>query len=103
MKRIVFLIMALALLALATSALSLVRPQTRRCNGDPDEFQARQVLDEGIAVAGSSLDAGGKRGDGQPPSNASRAKSTRQSEVKGRNQRPLISITFSGRTIFLER
>lgn len=103
MKRIVFLVVALAVLAVSADALALARPQGRRSNGDPDEFQARQVLDEGIVVKDPSLDAGGKSGTEQPPSAASRTKSARRFEVRERIQRPRISITFSGRTIFLEQ
>lgn len=103
MKRIVFLITVVAVLALAASALSLVHPQGRRANGDPDEFQARQVLDEGITVAGSSLDAGSRSSEGQPSASALRAKTARQFEIRGRGKRPRVTLTFSGRTIFLER
>lgn len=103
MKRIVLVIAAVMVLALTTSALSLVRPQGRRSNGDPDEFQARQSLDEGILVAGTSLDASGKTSEGQPPSKASGRKATGQLEVRGPRRRQRVSITFSGRTIFLER
>ena len=103
MKRRVLLIVALAILVWAVSAACLVLPQVRKSHGDPDEFQARQVLDEGITVPKSSTDTVGRNCEGQPPANPCRAQCAKRNRVNADHQRLRVSITFSGGIIFLER
>jgi hypothetical protein len=97
------LLICLALLAASWgTAVGSVLPDARRSNGDPDEFQARQVLDEGITLERAALDAGSGRGDGvsegaRKPARSSRA---RAHHPVGRGR---LAVTLSGKHVFLER
>lgn len=97
------LLIGLALLAVAWgSAAGSTLPDARRCNGDPDEFQARQVLDEGVTLDRAGLDAGGRRSDGA-------GDATRKPGFSRREQichplgRGRFAVTLSGKYFFLER
>jgi hypothetical protein len=97
------LLICLALLAVSWGvAAGSTLSDARRCNGDPDEFQARQVLDEGITLERAALDAGPGRGgaaaeETRRPALSSRARAYRPS---GRGR---LAVTLSGKHIFLEK
>lgn len=97
------LLIGLVLLAASWgTATGTTLTDARRCNGDPDEFQARQVLDEGIVLGRGALDAGiggaGENcGEARKPAQSSRE---RAYHPAGRGR---ITVTLPGKHIFLER
>jgi len=109
MKRVVLSIMAAAILIAAASAASSVLPQTRRTNGDPDEFQARHVFDEGFTVRDSEILTGTDHKPTPPESGAvrpgprARTEKAQHAQFAKHSWRPFVSVGFSGRIIFLER
>lgn len=97
------LMLSLALLAGSSGAAAAsILPDARRCNGDPDEFQARQVLDEGIVLGRGALDA-------QPGRDGAAGGEVRQPmrSARERVDRPLgrgrFVVALSGKHVFLER
>lgn len=101
MKKQVLVIAVVAVLIEASGAAASVLPKVRS-HGDPDEFQSRQVLDEGFAVRdfGPLPDAG--EGEAPPQSEGCRTRSAKGREVKNIVSRSL-SIDFSGKSVFLDR
>ena len=101
MKRQVLIVVVAAILIEAATAASSGLPKVRS-HGDPDEFQSRQVLDEGFAVRdwGPLTDTGG--GPVPPQGDGVRPKSAERREARNLVS-PSFSIHFSGRTVFLER
>lgn len=97
------LLVGLALLGVfwATTAAGATLPGARRCNGDPDEFQARQVLDEGITQERTALDAGPGRGGGGEGSR--KPMPSRQAWAHYPVGRGRPAMTLSGKHFFLER
>jgi hypothetical protein len=101
MRILVMLLVASALVLVSTGAYGDTRTNARRCDGDPDEFQARQVLDEGIVLERTALDTG-VRDDGVR-SSTYRAVSVRRTPAKGPARRARITMTLSGKFFFLEK
>lgn len=101
MKKQILIIAAAAVLGVATGVGSSESPKGR-INGDPDEFQSRQVLDEGIAVRDSDpwIGTGGR--PVPPAGDQCRPKPAKRREVRNLVN-PSFSIDFSGKTVFLER
>ena len=103
MKRTAILILAASILFGATSVMAQTLPLARRSSGDPDEFQARRVLDNGLPIEGTAIDDGS---GGKPPARPEDSRmpgSARRIGVDWRVGFSRFSKTFSGKTILLEK
>ncbi len=103
MKKIAILILLASLLAWSTGVLGFTLPMTKRCNGDPDEFQACKVIGEGGLELGMAPAVGPSGRQIREPENARRPVSGHKTQPTGRNERTRVSITLSGKTFFLEK
>ncbi|MFZ1946547.1 MAG: hypothetical protein WAW06_03295 [bacterium] len=109
------LVLAAIFLAGVSGAQGLTLPNAVKVSGDPDEFQARQVLDEGL-VLGHTTDVPecgtGDNGSGQTAVGADSARRTSAGSMAARWAgcaagrpvassvgRPRISIAISGEVL----
>jgi hypothetical protein len=107
MKGKTLLVLAAVVLFGVSGAKGFTRPTAVRANGDPDEFQARQVSDEGLVLGHTTEPPESRTGDTKPGETASstyRTRGTRAGaqighEIGSRVGRPRVSITISGEAL----
>jgi hypothetical protein len=103
MKKLVLVVVAASLLLGSVSVLACTLPLARRCDGDPDEFQARKVIDGGEPRLGFAH-AGG--GDVVRPVMSARLREAapggEQNAARGAG-RLRLSVVLFGRVFFLGR
>jgi hypothetical protein len=103
MKKLVLVVLAASLLLGSVSVLACTLPLARRCDGDPDEFQASKVIDGGELHLGFAH-AGG--GDVVRPVMPARLREAApgggQNAARGAG-RLRVSVILFGRVFFLGR
>jgi hypothetical protein len=100
MRKAAILILLVGLVGWSGRASATRVPPPTRCEGDPDEFQAKQVFDEGglrPGAAGRSGRVWRKVGDKAQGLARTSARST------GAAGGPTVSITLAGRSYLWER
>lgn len=95
MRKTLLLLLAVCLLVSATAALACWRPIARDSDGDPDEYQAVSMHDEG----GSGMSA-----TSRPSVEQRKTRELPESQRDSRRpQRRRFSISLFGRDFFLEK
>jgi hypothetical protein len=98
--------LVLVVLLWSGTAVGSSLPYARRSNGDPDEFQARQVMDEGIVLGRAALDAGSSRGAAAGRGDSGDSVRRRDSKPVGADDytgRGRLVVSLPGKRFFLER